>query len=293
MLACAVLFCAMGSTVRILVAEHGASVFWVGWCRFVIGALAMLIPGVLGVWSLQVVNRRVLVCRGLFGATGQFLLFAVIAYVGLGRGTVLAYLMGVVGAVSGIFILKEHPRPIVFAAVGLATVGVLLSCRAGVPVGVEWLAIGAALASGVTLSFVRLMRRTDSTQTIFLSQGVFGSVMLLPFIFSSPVPSTIDVWLLVALMSAFDIGGQLCMTEGLGLLPVARGSALMMLTPVLSLLAGVLFFSESLLPLQWFGCVIVIGASTISVASRSMTITSQPSQNAEPDRLARAGESGR
>ncbi len=273
--ACAALFAGMGALVRIIVVDYGANIFWVGWVRFLIGALAMLVPGLCGVWRLRIVNRRAFIARGFFGALGQFMLFVVIAYVGLGRGTVLAYLMGVVGAVSGIFILRERPRPVAFAAVGGATVGVLLSCRAGIPAGWEWLGLGAALGSGLALTFIRKLRRTDSSPVIFLSQGIFGTVLLLPFILFAALPTAPRVWGLILLLCALDIGGQMCLNQGLGRLPIARGAALMMLTPVLSLILGVVCFREVLAPLQWLGCGLVLAASLAATVARAPDVDEQ------------------
>jgi drug/metabolite transporter (DMT)-like permease len=155
-------------------------------------------------------------------------------------------------------------------AVALATAGVLLSCRAGIPRDAEWLAVVAAACSGVTLSLVRLLRRTDTNQVVFLSQGLFGTLLLLPFIFTTSPPSETVSWLLVAVMIAADISGQLCMNAGLARMPVATGASLMMLTPILSLVFGVVLFHEWLSPLQWFGCAVVLTASVLAVRKQSL-----------------------
>jgi drug/metabolite transporter (DMT)-like permease len=268
MLGCTTLFATMGSLVHVLASDRGVSIFWIGWVRYVLGTAVIALPGCCGLIRLRAVNRPALVWRGIIGATGQFLLYVAIAEVGLGRGTVLVYLMGVVGAVSGIFILGESMTGRVVAALLAATVGVGLSCRAGLPHGPEWLALGAALCSGVTLSIIRLLRRTDSSAAIFLSQGICGSVLLIPFLFAADPPAGLGVWCLIVLLSAADIGGQLCMNQGLGRLPMAQGSAMMLLTPVFSLLVGALVFTEALTPLQWTGCVLVLSASAVALASR-------------------------
>ena len=269
LVATAMLFALMGVLVRVLVVGRAENVFWIGWIRFVVGALAMLVPALGGAWSLRVRNRPVFVLRGVIGSTGMFLLYVVISSVGLGRGTVLVYLMAVVGAVSGVLILGEKPRPVVVFAVLLGTIGVFLSCRSGFPRGAEWLAVAGALCSGVTLSLVRLLRRTDTNQVVFCSQGVFGSLILLPFLWGAEPPHSVTSWLMIAAMIGADNAGQLCMNEGLARTPVAVGSSLMLLTPILSLFAGVLLFGEALTLVQWLGCGLVLGAAALGVLSKA------------------------
>ncbi len=266
MLLCAACFCLMGIMVRLLVIERGENVFWLGWIRFMLGGLAMWLPSLTGAWPLQINNRGVFVLRGVIGSVGMFMLYLAISLVGLGRGTVLMYLMGVVGAVSGIFILRERPTARLAAAVAIGTAGVLLSCRSGFPRGAEWLPVIGAICSGTTLSLIRLLRRTDSNQVVFFSQGLFGSLLLLPFLCGSRPPHGAASWGLLAVLIASDVAGQLCMNESLARLPVALASSLMLLTPVLSLFAGVGLFAETLAPMQWLGCAMVLGGALLSVA---------------------------
>ena len=258
-------FSLMGIMVRLLVVNHGENVYWLGWIRFVIGALAMFLPGLAGAWPLKVHNRTVFVLRGVIGSSGMFMLYLAVALVGLGRGTVLLYLMGVVGAVSGIFILKEKPHPLLAAAILLGTAGVLLSCKSGFPHGAEWLPVAGAVCSGTTLSLVRLLRRTDNNQVVFLSQGIFGALLLTPFLFSGKPPTSTGSLGLLAVLIGSDVAGQLCMNESLSRVPVALGASLMLLTPVLSLLAGVGLFAEHLTIVQWVGCFMVLVGALLSV----------------------------
>lgn len=272
MVACAASFCAMGILVRELVVTHSVNVFWIGWIRFLAGLAVMVIPAWFGAWSLRVHNKPVLVARGILGSLGIFLFFVAVGSVGLGRGTVLFYLMGVFGTLAGIVLLKEHPRPVVWLAVVLSVAGVLLSSRAGFPRGGEWAALGGALFSGVTLALVRLLRRTDTNQVTFYGQGLWGSLLLAIPALLAPFPLGLEVWIMLLAMSTCDIVGQLFMTQGLAMIPVARGSSLMMLIPIFSLLVGVVAFGEILNPLQWAGCLLVLLASFLAIVGRSRTV---------------------
>ncbi len=268
MILCAVQFSTMGLLVRVLIHQHDVSVFWIGFVRFALGAVVVLIPGMLGAWSLRIHNKPLWVARGVIGSSGVFCIFLAVAFVGLGRGMVLAYLMGLFGALSGIFILGERPGTRIFGAVLLATVGVLLSCNVELPHGAEWFALAAAVLSGTTLSLIRRLRRTDSNPIVVLSQGLFGTLILIGPALMHDMPATRLAWGLLLLASCVDIGGQFCMSQGLGMLPVARGAALMMLTPIFSLLLGALALGEDLTVLQWSGCAMVLSASAVAVMAR-------------------------
>ena len=269
MVACAASFCAMGVLVRELTVEHAVNVFWIGWVRYLLGLAVMAIPAATGAWSLRVHNKPVFIARGILGSVGLLFFFLAVSMVGLGRGTVLFYLMGVFGTLAGMVLLREHPRPLVWVAVVVSVAGVLLSAEAGWPRGGEWAGLIAAVFSGTTLALVRLLRRTDSNQVTFYGQGLWGSLLLAVPALLSPMPLGWGIWLMLIAMSFLDIVGQLFMTQGLSMIPVAKGGALMMLIPIFSLLVGVIGFGESLTLLQWAGCGLVLLASFLAVISRS------------------------
>ena len=254
---------------RELTVDHGVNVFWIGWVRYLLGLAVMVVPAWMGVWPLQVRNKPVFTARGILGSLGLLFFFVAVSTVGLGRGTVLFYLMGVFGTLAGIFILREHPRPMVWLAVVLSVAGVLLSAEAGWPRGGEWAGLVAALFSGITLALVRLLRRTDSNQVTFLGQGLWGSLLLAVPALLSPLPLGWGIWLMLIAMSALDIVGQLFMTQGLSMIAVAKGGALMMLIPIFSLLVGVAAYGEYLTALQWLGCGLVLLASFLAIVGRT------------------------
>lgn len=286
MVLCAACFATAGALARILVREHDVHVFWVGFVRFGVGMLLIAGPALLGAWSLRIHNKPLWVVRGITGSSGVLLFFVAVAYVGVGRGTVLTYLMSLFGAVSGIYILKERPSNTVFAAVLLGTVGVLMACSSGIPQGAEWAPLGAALLSGVTLSLVRRLRRTDTNVVALFSQTVFGTLLLVGPAMTQQGPTGAATWALLLVMCLIDTCGTLTMTQGLSMLPVARGGALMMLTPVFALIAGAVFLNEWLTPRQSLGCALVISASLIAVIARASPPPSIPGRTPAPRKAA-------
>jgi drug/metabolite transporter (DMT)-like permease len=266
---CAVLQVCMGSLVVHLVSDRQADLPWMVAVRFLLGLGLMILPALAGHWSLRVHNRAAFVGRGVFGAAGMLVYFIVINKVGLGRGTVLANLAAVFATFAAIPLLKEWPRPAAWFAVVLATLGVLGCSTSGIPAGWEWLALLGALFGGLTFPFIRKLRQTDSNQISFLSQCVFGLVMVLPFLQLARCPVNVDIWGLMLGMIACDIASQFCLSHGFASVPVAKGTTILLLIPVLSLLAGVGLFGEHLSLRQWLSCVLVLAAAALAVIARA------------------------
>ena len=262
-------------TVRQLVSVYHADVFWAAWIRFLIGLLVVVGPAWGGRWSLRVANRPAFVWRGIFGVAGMLSLLVVIDKVGLGRATILTNLTAVFATLMAIPLLREWPRPVVVVSVGLATAGVLLCSKAGVPAGWEWLALLGALFGGFTWPFIRILRQTDSNQVSFYSQCLFGLLILLPLLSLERFPVSAPVWSMILLMAAFDMVAQLFLSHGLATVPVAKGTAIMMLLPILSLLAGVTLFGEILLARQWVGCGVVLVSCVLAVSARTTSPVSR------------------
>lgn len=264
----AVLFSGMGMLARQLVTVHHADVFTMVWIRYLLGLLVMVGPALVGLWSLQVHNRAAFTWRGVLGCLSLLALLFVIDKVGLGRGTVLINLSAVFATLAAIPLLRERPRPMVALAVGCATVGVMLCSQNHLPSGWEWLALAGALFSGVTLAFIRILRRTDSNVVSLFSQCLVGTLLLLPFLALERFPSDPATWGLILAMAACDILGQLCLSPGLARVPVAKGTVILMLTPITSLLAGVFLFGEILTGRQWLGCAAVLLSSMMVIMVR-------------------------
>jgi drug/metabolite transporter (DMT)-like permease len=247
---------------------HQADVFWMAWIRYLLGLGVVVVPAWSGVWSLHVQNRSAFAWRGVLGCLSLFGLLLVIDKVGLGRGTVLINLSAVFATLAAIPLLHERPRPVVSVAVVCATVGVMLCSQTGWPSGWEWCALAGACFSGLTLPFIRILRRTDSNVVSLYAQCLFGALLLLPFLSMERFPGAASTIALIVAMAACDILGQFCLSPGLKSVPVARSTVILMLTPITSLLAGVFLFSEILTGRQWLGCATVLLSSILVIMAR-------------------------
>lgn len=265
LLAAAGCFALMGVTVKQAVNTYHINIFQLGFLRFLIAATVIMIPAWLGAWPLAVVNAKYFLLRGFFGAAGNFLLFAVIVLIGLGRGTVMMQLMGVFGALSALLILHEKMSPGIRAATAISALGVLLCANLEWPSPYEYLAVLGAMCSGLALTFIRKLNQTESVHVIFFGQCICGVILLaaaLPFV---GFPTAAETWLAAGLVTLWDIAGQYLMTCGMIRTPVAASGLLLMLSPVISLLAGLLIYHEIIGPLPLAGCLLILSGGVLAV----------------------------
>ncbi|MEI3000854.1 MAG: DMT family transporter [Victivallis sp.] len=274
----AICFALMGITVKQAVTAGGVNIFQLGLIRFLTAAIGVTLPALFGCWSLRVVNRSCFLLRGFFGAAGNFLMFTVIMLVGLGRGSVMMQLMGIFGALSALFLLGETMSLRLLTAVLAASAGVVL-CAGGRPSLYEWLAVGGALCSGLALTFIRKLNRTDNLHVVFFSQSVCGLVLMAPTVCFAGFPATRTAWAAGLLLTFFDTAGQYFMTHGMTRTPVAAAGSLLMLSPVVSLAVGLFAFGETLDFLQVSGCALILTGGMLSV-----TGASAPARSGSADR---------
>ncbi len=268
-------FAAMGITVKTALAVGHDGVFLLGLIRFLAAFLFVSGGAAAGFWRLRVHNRKAFWLRGFFGAGGNFLLFVSIALVGLGRGSVLSQLMVVFAALFGHWLLGERLNRRLGVSVGLTASGVLMLAGFRSPGTGELLAVSGALCSGLALVFIRKLKETDSLHVIFFSQSLCGVLLLLPAALLAPLPTAVAAIVQGGLLAAFfDTCGQYLMTRGMRTASAAEAGVLLVLTPVISMAAGLILFHEKTDMLTLLGCSLILLGS-LSVALNSLRPSAQ------------------
>ena len=256
-------FCLMSSLVKYAsdIDAYKTTLF-----RFIIG-LGILGTGALfGKIKLRFVHGPFLFLRGLFGGAAILIFFFSVSKLGVGKGTVLIYSFPIFGSIFGAIFLKEK--------LGVIRLGSIISAFAGIYLlagdngsgaslfgdfgKYELLAVFGAVLGGLALVLVKKLHDTDSSYAIYFSQCVIGLwIVAVP---ANIVPCAIGLsggFLLVAIGITATIG-QLLSTEGYKYLPVATGSLLGMLVPVLNYIIGVTLFGEHFSISSAIGSLIVI-----------------------------------
>ncbi len=263
--ASAVCFSLMGITVKQAVSGGSINIFQLGFVRFLAALIYITVPAGLNFWSLRIHNMKYFLLRGFFGAAGNFLMFTVIMLIGLGRGTILMQLMGIFGALSALFLLREKLSLRLIAAIAAGAFGVIMCAGMRCPSSYEWLAVLGALCCGLALTFIRKLNETENLHVIFYSQSICGLILMIIPAFFVGLPCGLEVWSAGLLVTLFDVAGQYFMTHGMVRTPVAVTGALLMLSPVISLTIGLTVYRESLDTLQLIGCALILSGGLLSI----------------------------
>jgi drug/metabolite transporter (DMT)-like permease len=239
--------------------------------RFIVGLGMLGTAALFGRITLKFVNGPLLLLRGLTGGTAILIFFFSISKLGVGKGTVLIYSFPIFGSIFSSIFLKERIGAIRFVAILMAFAGIYLlatdngrdSSLLGALGRYELLTIFGAMLGGVALVSVKKLHDTDSSYAIYFAQCVIGLwVVVVP---ANVVPCSIGLsgGLLLVAIGVSSTVGQLLSTEGYRYVPVATGSLLGMLVPVLNYFLGVVAFGEVMSWRSVAGSATVLGACVV------------------------------
>lgn len=208
-----------------------------------------------------------LVGLGAVGYVGMSLCyFFALERISAGLTALLLYFYPALVVVLGAVLLRQRPRPVVLAIVGVATVGTILTIgpvQGGQMTGVL-LGLGSALvyATYILLSSrVRGVRPIASAATVLTAGAVVMTGLAL--LTRPTFPSEPTAWL--ALAGVALIGGVLAVTTffaALALIGPADTSVVSTVEPVVSIAVAGLVLGERLGPVQIAGGVVVLLAVT-------------------------------
>lgn len=116
---------------------------------------------------------------------------------------------------------------------------------------------------------LRFLRGRYPAPFVVWFQSLLASILFLPTLGLETVtlPTTFNWEPCLATLYlgvCVTLGAQACSAYALARIPVPRFSSLANLIPVFGILLSLLLLNESLLPMQWFACAIVLGAVLLS-----------------------------
>lgn len=166
--------------------------------------------------SLWRVRWPLHVLRGILGILMLWLFVVGIQKLPLTDAYTLFFISPLLITVLSVVILKERVKPSRLVAVGLGMMGVLVVLR---PSGMAFLqmgslaVLGAAVCYAVTAITVRLLSRTDSSESMVFWLTVMLSIGGGLFAMSGWVPVRLTDWPLVAGLAITGLIGQIFITE--------------------------------------------------------------------------------
>lgn len=257
MAASSVVFCVMGALIKFI---PGVDICRTTLARFIVGVAVLCTAAMAGRIKLEFVNKPLLFCRGIVGGSAVFVAFWSISRLGIGMSTVLTYTYPVFAAILSAFMLRERLAMGQWACIVVSVFGMaLLAGGGGSPdTTAVFIALAGAVLSGLAVVLVKKLHKTDTSYSIFFAQSLIGFwIMVVP---ANTVGGETGVGaaVIMVLVGMAAAGGQLLMTEAYHYVSATMGSLLSLMTPVLSLAAGVLFFGEAVTGWGFIGSGLII-----------------------------------
>ena len=207
----------------------------------------------------------VLLALGGVGYVGMSLCyFFALERISAGLTSLLLYFYPALVVVLGALLLRDRPRPLALAAVGVATLGTVLTIgpvEGGQTLGIV-LGLGSAL---VYATYILVGSRVHGVGPFAMSATVLlaGAVVLstLAAITRPQLPSAPGAWL--ALAGVALVGGVVAVTTffaALALLGPSDTAVISTVEPVVSIGVAALVLGERLGPVQVLGGLVVVGA---------------------------------
>ena len=261
--------CIAASPIFVRLSETGptATAFW---------RVAIAVPVL---WVLYLVKPRAK--AGRYGAQWPLLLaagfafagdlgfwHAAIQYTSVANSTLLANLASIFVTLAAWIFLREKPSGVFLAGLAAALVGVGMlvqtsfgSSETGL-LGDAFGVITAMFYAGYILAVKGLRDRGETTLHLMAVTSTITAIFLFPVALASGdqmLPATAyGWWILLGLALVSHAAGQGLIAYALAHLPAAFSSVSLLLQPVMAALFAWLILSESLVPLQILGALVVL-----------------------------------
>ncbi len=272
MISSAIFFSLMSVLVRIAAETQGVSSWKTAELRFFI-SMALVVA--LSFWlrdPLRFVNRPWLISRGLFGGAAASIFFYSITQIGIAKATIFTYTYPIWAGFLAPFLLKDRIKPGIWMAIAAAFGGLYLIIVPSQGLGaISWmdlLALFGGLLSGWAILSIKKLHETDTSRAILFSQCFFGLIIVETPALPQGYSFTPIVWITLLAIGLLATIAQLQMTHAYKFIGATEGSLLCMLTPVINVLLGMIFFHEPVTLRALFGCVIVLSSCTYAAVSQ-------------------------
>ena len=223
-------------------------------------------------WGHQ---KRLLIIRGLLGTIALFCIFKALTILPIATATVIQYIYPTFTVICAYFILNEYIfKRIVFSII-IGWLGIILVSQP------EWttntniidtliaisIAILGALMTSLAYICVRKLSEKENPLVIIYYFPLVSIPLSLPFLIKDFVLPTGTDWIWILGIGFFTQAGQLCITEGLRLIPAGQATSLNYSQVIFSSIAGVFLFQEALTKEIYLGGLCVLISTIISMSS--------------------------
>jgi len=226
-------------------------------------------------WGYQ---KKLLLIRGLLGTGALFCIFKALTILPIATATVIQYIYPTFTVICAFIILKELIFKRIIFSIIIGWIGIALvsqpefNSKSSIKETILAILIAILGAFMTSLAYicVRKLSSKEHPLVIIYYFPLVSIPLSIPFIIKDFVLPTGTEWLWIIGIGIFTQIGQLCITEGLSLLPAGQATSLNYSQVIFASIWGVLIFQETITNSIYLGgfCVLI---STIISMSASKT----------------------
>ena len=221
-------------------------------------------------WGYQ---RKLLLIRGLLGTVALFCIFKALTILPMATATVIQYIYPTFTVICAYIILKEYIFKRIIISIIIGWIGIVLVSQP------EWatnrniletviaisIAILGALMTSLAYICVRKLSSKEHPLVIIYYFPLVSIPISLPFIINNFVLPTGTDWIWILGIGIFTQIGQLCITEGLRLIPAGQATSINYSQVIFSSVWGVVIFQEAISSEIYLGGFCVLISTIISM----------------------------
>ena len=230
----------------------------------------LLLKSNINPWGYQ---KKLLLIRGLLGTIALFCIFKALTILPIATATIIQYTYPTFTVICAYFILKEYIYKTIVFSIVLGWIGIILVTQP------EWatksnilesviaisIAILGALMTSLAYICVRKLSSKEHPLVIIYYFPLVSIPISLPFIINNFVLPTGTDWIWIFGIGLFTQIGQLCITEGLRLIPAGQATSINYSQVIFSSVWGVVIFQEAISSEIYLGGLCVLISTIISM----------------------------
>ena len=223
-------------------------------------------------WGYQ---KRLLLMRGLFGTVALFCIFKALVILPIATATVIQYIYPTFTVICAYFFLKEYIFKRIIFSIIIGWIGIILVTQPqwtinnnllGTVIAIA-IAILGALMTSLAYICVRKLSAKEEPLVIIFYFPLVSIPLSLPFIINNFILPRGTDWIWILGIGLFTQIGQLCITEGLRLIPASQATSLNYSQVIFSSIAGFLLFQEHITTEIYIGGFCVLISTIISMST--------------------------
>mgnify|MGYP000347888889 CR=1 FL=1 len=233
--------------------------------RFVFAFMGLLIAASLLRPKIQGPNLKLHLSRTLCGATGVTLMFAAVAFIPLSDATAISFLNPVFGMILAIPFLGERVGRWRWLAALIALAGALVLLRPGPDTFqiAALLALGAALAMGFELVFIKKLADREPPMQILLINNLIGCILLSVAVIPYWAVPTASQWIVLAALGLMMAAAQTCFINAMARADASYVTPFSYLTLIFASLYDWAIFKEIPDGISILGAVIIVSGAAL------------------------------